>query len=82
MNNDMMISVRGLRKQYRRGKINGQTLQQAIRERHERKKSQERGMAELPSQDAFYALDGIDLDVHRGESLGIIGKNGAGRARC
>ena len=80
MNNDMMISVRGLRKQYRRGKINGQTLQQAIRERHERKKSQERGMAELPSQDAFYALDGIDLDVHRGESLGIIGKNGAGKS--
>jgi ABC-type polysaccharide/polyol phosphate transport system ATPase subunit len=28
----------------------------------------------------FYALDGINLDVHRGEIFGIIGRNGAGKS--
>ena len=28
----------------------------------------------------FYALDGIDLDVHQGEIFGIIGRNGAGKS--
>ena len=28
----------------------------------------------------FWALDGIDLDVQRGEALGIIGRNGAGKS--
>jgi ABC-type polysaccharide/polyol phosphate transport system ATPase subunit len=28
----------------------------------------------------FYALDGINLDVHRGEILGVIGRNGAGKS--
>jgi ABC-type polysaccharide/polyol phosphate transport system ATPase subunit len=28
----------------------------------------------------FYALDGIDLDVRRGEILGVIGRNGAGKS--
>ena len=29
---------------------------------------------------AFWALQGLDLDVHRGESLGIVGRNGAGKS--
>ncbi|QJR12697.1 Vitamin B12 import ATP-binding protein BtuD [Usitatibacter rugosus] len=28
----------------------------------------------------FRALDGIDLEVHRGESLGLVGENGAGKS--
>jgi ABC-type polysaccharide/polyol phosphate transport system ATPase subunit len=28
----------------------------------------------------FYALDGIDLDVRRGEIFGVIGRNGAGKS--
>lgn len=28
----------------------------------------------------FYALDGINLDVHQGEIFGIIGRNGAGKS--
>jgi ABC-2 type transport system ATP-binding protein/lipopolysaccharide transport system ATP-binding protein len=29
---------------------------------------------------AFWALNGIDLEIHRGESVGIIGRNGAGKS--
>jgi lipopolysaccharide transport system ATP-binding protein len=28
----------------------------------------------------FRALDGVDLDVHRGESVGLVGENGAGKS--
>lgn len=80
MNDDIMISVRGLRKQYRFGKITGQTLQQAIREKRERRKLAGRETMKSQAGDSFYALDGIDLTVRRGESLGIIGKNGAGKS--
>ena len=31
---------------------------------------------------AFWALDGLDLNIRRGESLGIIGRAEPGRARC
>ncbi len=33
-----------------------------------------------PLGSRFTALDGIDLAVHRGESLGVIGENGAGKS--
>src|SRR5512137_2755433 len=28
----------------------------------------------------FVALDGVDLDVHKGETIGIVGRNGGGKA--
>ena len=30
----------------------------------------------------FTALEDIDFDIEAGESLGIIGSNGSGKARC
>jgi len=33
-----------------------------------------------PSVEDFWALKGISLEIHRGESVGIIGKNGAGKS--
>jgi len=29
---------------------------------------------------SFQALDGVNLDIHRGETLGVIGRNGAGKS--
>ena len=80
MKDEVVIQVRGLRKQYRLGKINAGTLEQAIRERRERKKAMRRGETAGRGEGTFYALDGIDLTVRRGESLGIIGRNGAGKS--
>ena len=32
------------------------------------------------SKDAFWALSDVSFDVHAGEALGIIGRNGAGKS--
>jgi lipopolysaccharide transport system ATP-binding protein len=39
-----------------------------------------RGRADAKPDDTFWALRGIDLDVHPGERLGIVGCNGAGKS--
>jgi lipopolysaccharide transport system ATP-binding protein len=46
-----------------------------------------RGMARLarvvtrrPEQDGVRVLDGVDLDLARGEAVGIVGRNGAGKS--
>ena len=78
-----IISISGLRKRYRLGQIGSGTLQGDIKEWRERRRLKRSGEADdtaLKRGDAFYALDGIDLVVHRGEALGIIGKNGAGKS--
>lgn len=78
-NQDLMIRITGLKKQYRLGKIGGGTLQGDLREWMEKRRdsslsdtSKKRG--------TIYALDGLDLTVKKGERLGIIGRNGAGKS--
>ena len=71
-----MIRIAGLRKRYRLGKIGPGTLQGAIKERREMRRT---GKAGMPSG-TFYALDGVDLTIRKGEKLGIIGRNGAGKS--
>jgi lipopolysaccharide transport system ATP-binding protein len=77
---DAAIEVRGLAKRYRLGQnafVHG-SLREAIAgatasvlHRARRRQPAER--------EWLWALDHIDLDVHAGEVLGIIGRNGAGK---
>ena len=89
-----IIVISGLRKRYRLGQISGGTLQGEIKERRERRRAKAGGHADdgigghagnMPARakgpnSEFFALDGIDLVVRKGETLGIIGRNGAGKS--
>ena len=76
----VMIKISGLKKRYRLGRIGAGTLQGAIKEWGEARKSREGPRSGRRANGEFYALNGIDLVVQRGETLGIIGKNGAGKS--
>ena len=64
------IAAYGLRKRYRLGELH--SLQQTVRRLTGRSLPDPAG--------AFEALAGIDLEVHRGEALGLVGTNGSGKS--
>ena len=77
---DVIIRISGLKKRYRLGVISAGTLQGEIKERIERRRRKREGEPTTSQNRFLYALDGVDLTVHRGEALGIIGRNGAGKS--
>src|SRR5689334_4760716 len=81
-----VISVEHLVKQYRLGVIGRQGLMSDIRAYWRRKRPlsnldalQDFGLQNSDGQ-VFSALDDVSLQVHRGETLGVIGRNGAGKS--
>ncbi len=81
---ELALRIRGVRKQYRLGVIDRRTLQAELQSRWALWRGREDpnrriGSAE-PVNRSFWALDGIDLDIRRGERVGIIGANGAGKS--
>ena len=65
------IKVVGLRKSFsRKHKLSPGTLKEAIVSR----------LHKFGSSEQFLALDQVDLEVHQGEVVGIIGRNGAGKS--
>ena len=81
----LVIRIRGLKKEYRLGQIGSTTLQAEIK----RWWAQKRGLEDPYSKigqpkrvigERFMALNGIDLEIRKGEALGIIGRNGAGKS--
>lgn len=82
---DTAIKIENLKKQYRLGVIGGQTLNAELQSWWARKRGKEDPNLEVRQDyanvgDSFWALNGINLEVKKGEALGIIGVNGAGKS--
>lgn len=79
------IKIENLKKRYRLGSIGGGTLNKDLQSWWARKRGKEDPNTKIgevipESGDTFLALDGINLEVKKGEALGIIGTNGAGKS--
>lgn len=82
---DIAIKIENLKKQYRLGTIGGGTLSADLESWWARKRGKEDPNTKIGTDltkagETFYALDGINLEVKKGEALGIIGSNGAGKS--
>ena len=80
-----VIEVTGLKKQYKLGQIGGGTLTHDLQSWWARVRGKEDpntviGTDQRLFGQTFMALNGVDLTVHKGEALGIIGCNGAGKS--
>lgn len=84
-NREVAIQLSGVKKQYKLGQIGGGTLQGDIQSWWARVRGKEDPNTKIGQDQrlvgqSFMALNGIDLTVYKGEALGIIGGNGAGKS--
>lgn len=84
-NEDIMIQVQGLKKQYRLGQIGGGTLRGDLQSWWARKRGKEDPNTKIGTDQrligqTFMALNGLDFTIRKGEAVGIIGSNGAGKS--
>lgn len=82
---DTAIKIENLKKQYKLGAIGGATLNAELQSWWARKHGKEDpnlkiGQDYSNANETFWALNGINLEVKKGEALGIIGANGAGKS--
>ena len=79
------IKLTGVKKQYKLGQIGGGTLQGDLQSWWAKKRGKEDPNSKIGTDQrligkTFMALNGIDLEIKKGEAIGIIGKNGAGKS--
>ena len=82
---EVAIRLSGVKKMYKLGQIGGGTLQGDIQSWWARVRGKEDPNSKIGADkrlvgQKFMALNGIDLTVYKGEALGIIGGNGAGKS--
>lgn len=79
------VTLRGVGKTYRLGKIGGTTLQEEFRKRRDARREKERddpcrgGRKEEDGRE-FRALRDVTCTIYEGERVGVIGRNGAGKS--
>ncbi len=84
-NREIAIRLSGVKKRYKLGQIGGATLQEDLQSWWARVRGKEDPNIPIGADQrlvgkTFMALNGIDLTVYKGEALGIIGSNGAGKS--
>lgn len=84
-NKEIAIQLSNVKKMYKLGQIGGGTLQGDFQSWWAKIRGKEDPNSKIGSDQrsngkTFMALNGIDLTVYKGEALGIIGGNGAGKS--
>ena len=67
LNNECVIEIKNLKKDYKMYKTKKARLLEAVLPFYE-------------NHSTFSAINNLDLEIHKGEVLGILGKNGAGKS--
>lgn len=84
-NRELAIKLTGVKKRYKLGAVGGATLQEDLQSwwakvRGKPDPNMPIGQDERLVGKSFMALNGINLEVYKGEAIGIIGGNGAGKS--
>ena len=84
-NREIALRLSGVKKMYKLGQIGGGTLTADLQSWWARVRGKEDPNTKIGTNQrligqTFMALNGIDLTVYKGEALGIIGGNGAGKS--
>ena len=84
-NKDIAIQISGVKKRYKLGLITAGTLKGDIQSWWARVRGKEDPNLKIGAKvhgknEVFWALNGIDLNIYKGERIGIIGHNGAGKS--
>ncbi|MBQ1454017.1 MAG: ATP-binding cassette domain-containing protein, partial [Ruminococcus sp.] len=85
MDKNCVIKTEHLQKEYRLGVIGTGTLRNDLQSWIAKKRGKEDpnrriGSKEYAEGERFLALDDINIEIYRGERVGIIGANGAGKS--
>jgi len=84
-NREIALRLSGVKKMYKLGQIGGGTLTADLQSWWARVRGKEDPNTRIGTDQrlvgkTFMALNGIDLTVYKGEAVGIIGSNGAGKS--